>query len=341
MKQGHSFFSRKSIWLVLISSLSCLLVGIIACVGLASIIFPNETRAPEAFPNTDIVFIAGRDLGFVNADGTNLEYIRLVVAVNGDTSTVWPWRPVMTADNRTLIVKMSDTVKFVFQPHYLAVWRPDAFPILCANWPNQQMPQLTADQRHIVILTEQGTAIYTLEACGTADEPVRIYEDIFGIPSPDLQYLAYTNRPGVMANDDRFIVIRNMTTDEESTIGVGDYPAWSRDSRSLAYTGPDGIYVFNILDDSKPRRVVLFPNLFDQRDRTYASRDYWEVPPEVSWSPDGKWLVYDKWTGTDYDQGFEPYDHVIFKLNIETGEEIKIIDHGMYPFWRWPIESQQ
>lgn len=29
------------------------------------------------------------------------------------------------------------------------------------------------------------------------------------------------------------------------------------------------------------------------------------------------------------------YDNV-HKSNIETGEEIKILDGGMYPHWRWP-----
>ncbi|HMB23559.1 MAG TPA: hypothetical protein VKP08_12035 [Anaerolineales bacterium] len=64
-----------------------------------------------------------------------------------------------------------------------------------------------------------------------------------------------------------------------------------------------------------------------------------EVLSEVAWSPDGKWLVYHKWVGTDYNTGTDPSSNAIYKLNIKTGEEIKILDGGIYPYWRWSVEK--
>jgi hypothetical protein len=332
--------NHRVLWLVLIPSMLFLLAGIILCIWLAGIFSPVETRAPEAFPDNEIVFVAtGRKVGFVNADGSDPQYVKIVAKAYGDTSTVWPWRPVMTGDNRSLIVKMSDHVGAIAKPRLLVLWHTGAFPVLCTKWGEQQTVSLSTDQSYIFIRTEQGLALYRLDSCGTEDSPVKVYDNILGIPSSDLHYVAYTNPTNVLPNDDRFIVIHDITSGMERTVGPGDYPAWSRDGQWLAYTGKDGIYVVNVAEGAEPRRVILYPNLYDQNDRTYTARGYWEIPPEASWSPDGRWLVYHKWTGTNPMVAPDPYDNAIYKLNIETGQEIKIIDHGMYPYWRWPTET--
>jgi len=232
-----------------------------------------------------------------------------------------------------------DSRSFVFNPHYLAVWRTGELPALCTQWGYQQMPLLATDQAYIFVSAEQGLALYDVSSCGTDETPTKVYENVFGVPSPDLQYAAYTNRPSPDPDDDRFIAIQNIVSGEVKIVGIGEYPVWSRDSHWLAYIGLDGIYVANVAEGTRPRRVVLYPNLFNNGAPTYAGRSYWDIPPEVSWSPDGKWLIYHKWTGTNYYTGINPSDNAIYKLNIETGEETKIIDGGMYPYWRWPVQQ--
>jgi hypothetical protein len=69
-------------------------------------------------------------------------------------------------------------------------------------------------------------------------------------------------------------------------------------------------------------------------------------PPIVSWSPDGQWLVYHVYNESlKIKQRSRPFSFIqpysIFKVNVATGNETKIIDGGMYPYWRWPIESQK
>jgi hypothetical protein len=64
---------------------------------------------------------------------------------------------------------------------------------------------------------------------------LKVYENVFGIPSPDLHYLACTNDPSADPEADRFVVIRDLASTGEHTVGIGDYPGWSRDSQWLAY----------------------------------------------------------------------------------------------------------
>jgi hypothetical protein len=299
----------------------------------------EETRAPQEFPDVDIVYVGSQGLGFVNADGSNPVTMDFVVKEFGNKSAFW--RPVVTADNHALIAKVVPRENYVFNAHLLVLWRSRELPVQCQQWGEQQMPLLSADQLHVFIRTEPGMALYALKDCGTAKAPVTVYENDFGILSPDLQHLVYTDRPGAMAADDRFIVVRDVTSRQERVVGVGDYPAWSRDSQSLAYTGKDGLYVVNVADGSEPRRVVPYTNPYPghENNPAYEGAAYWRVPPEVSWSPDGKWLVYHRWTGTEYETGVEPAYNAIYKVNIESGQESKVIDKGMYPSWRWPVET--
>lgn len=328
--------SRKFLWLPAIFGICCLLMVTIACSGLESL-FPTETQAPTTFPDTEIVFVSNGGVGFVNSNGSDEVFIPFTVKdFRGDHSK-W-WRPVITADNHTLIAKVGDEFSHIYNPTPLVIWNSGKLPTLCEQWGVQQMAYLSADQSDIFIHTDQGMALYDLNSCGTKDPPIKIYKHIFGVLSPNLRYVAYTNRPSADPDNNRFIVVYNIADGKEQTVGIGDNPAWSRDNQWLAYTGKDGIYIANIAKNSEPRRVILYPNLFNQKRPTYSAGDYYEIPPEVSWSPDGKWLVYHKWTGTDYYTGVNPNYNAVFKLNVETGEEIKIVDGGLYPYWRWPAE---
>ncbi|MBL8079543.1 MAG: hypothetical protein JNM55_16375 [Anaerolineales bacterium] len=337
MKDHSSSMNRKPIWLLIVVSVGFALFGMVC--SKAWNIFPTETRAPYSFPNTDLVFSSNKGIGFVNADGTNLNYFPLTAKLPYGMENA-AWRPVITGDNRTLIVKMSDRFMFVFEPHILVVWNTGELPVPCLQWQNQQMAYLTTDQKQIFIATKNGLALYDLNTCGKDTAPSTIYESISGIPSPNLQYTVRTNRPSVIGDDDRFIVVRKLDGDQEQTIGVGDYPVWSRDSQQLAYIGRDGIYVYNVLEDSKPRLVVHYKNPYPYHESNalYEGGDSARVPPEISWSSDGVWLAYHKWQGTSSSSGNDPAYNTIYKLNIKTGEEIKVVDGGMYPNWRWPAE---
>jgi hypothetical protein len=230
----------------------------------------------------------------------------------------------------------------VYYPTLLSIWKSGELPLLCKQWGPQQMAYLSADQQHIFISTEQGVALYELDDCGVDDTyPAITYENVLGVFSPNLEYITNVVRLSPMPEDDRFVILRDMDSGSERTVGVGAYPAWSRDSQWLAYTGKDGIYIANILIQSETRRVVEYTNPYEfENDPTYSAGEYYRISPEASWSPDGKWLVYHRWIGTDYYTGTNPDYNAIYILNLETGEETKILDGGMYPYWRWPAAEE-
>jgi Tol biopolymer transport system component len=58
-------------------------------------------------------------------------------------------------------------------------------------------------------------------------------------------------------------------------------------------------------------------------------------PPKPIWSPDGNWLVYHKCELEDPEREcLYLEDYVIYKVNVHTGEEVKIIEGGLNPYWR-------
>ena len=54
------------------------------------------------------------------------------------------------------------------------------------------------------------------------------------------------------------------------------------------------------------------------------------VPPRPRWSPDGKWLIYHRCDG--YSCVVD--ENAIYKVEISTGKEEKVIDGGAFPDWR-------
>jgi hypothetical protein len=124
------------------------------------------------------------------------------------------------------------------------------------------------------------------------------------------------------------IVVIAPDSQKEQVVGHGLAPAWSRDGEWLAYTKMDGIYIVH-KDGTQTRKVVDV----DARSESYpgTSQGDWYVGlPAPSWSPDGKWLVYHRMTAAG---------PVICKVNVESGVETEVFQGGMYPDWRWDLDS--
>jgi Tol biopolymer transport system component len=111
-------------------------------------------------------------------------------------------------------------------------------------------------------------------------------------------------------------------------VGPGIAPSWSPDGNSIAYRGLEGIYITRA--DATENHLVVEHAILRE------PWDFEDWPPFPSWSPDGEWLVYHKClsiTGAR-DDCTRKEDFAIFKLNVESGEETKIIDGGLNPYWR-------
>lgn len=299
-------------------------------------LFPNrEYYAPEQFPQTDIVFRASEKLGFVNADGSDLTMVPFRIAYT-DFVTVWG-EPIITGDNEYLIVTF---INYYRGPGKIFIARRGGAARDC-GW--YGIARLAADRYYILVDTLNRQEQYLPEDCGTGNAPERVIETTTpGALSPDEQYFAGTERDE-QGHYTRKLIIQNLKTGRRRFIGEGDFPVWSPDGQWLAYTGVDGIYIVQNSPNTQPRRLVTLesPNS-PINSPVYSDAPSIEYyPPVASWSPDGQWLVYHLYSRTPLSpEAGEWYKHYsIFKVNVKTGETIKLLDGGLSPFWRWPAEQ--
>lgn len=139
------------------------------------------------------------------------------------------------------------------------------------------------------------------------------------------------------------IVLHHTSAGEENIVGVGNFPVWSRDGEWLAYTGQDGIYIVQNSPDANPRCLVALvrpePN---SKAPVYEPDRYKQYyPPIASWSPDGEWLLYHVFNSSPVNTAVGEWAqyYSVFKVNVKTGETIKVLDGGYSPSWRWPVEE--
>jgi len=314
---------------------------VLICVGLYSLLKPflaimalivlsipgsQPIAAPEEFPHTDIIYVGGKGLGFINADGSGQETFRYR-AVGRSVLAEGMEISLMTGDHKSLITVYTgygtyDGTVYIAHPGEIA---------MNCGWGG--IIQISPDQKHMLIGTERGNKKYLLTDCGTSNLPERFIDGGSGVLSPDEQYsvetqYAWSEEENRNKSD---LILHNLAAGEERVIEDGRFPAWSRDSQWLAYTGVDGIYVIRNDPNAETRRVITIegPDIY------FVLYNDGQYPPVVSWSSDGKWLVYHVRNENPQGETIDYY-YSIFKVNAETGEAIKLLDSGMFPYWIWP-----
>jgi hypothetical protein len=319
-----------------LSSLSIVLVGLFLMllipVALTGMLHrdPLTDPTPEpSFPDTDIVYKSGTNLGFVNADGSRLTTIHFSVPYNNFVGT---WQsPFVMRNGRTIFVTYANAPG---HPGKIFSAQPGEIAKDCGR---DGTIRLTVGGD---ILLNTGETLERVD-CDPHVRPLKVQGGVTGALSPNEQYSVEIKKDEERGIGDRkpILTIFDVINKKEWTIGEGDFPAWSRDSQRFAYTGPDGIYIVQNGPDAKPRRLIPL-----ESDRPGKIPVYQEdiknhyYPPMVSWSPNGQWLVYHVF-------GRDPVDpqakddaryYSIVKVNVQTGETTKILDGGYSPYWRWP-----
>ena len=132
--------------------------------------------------------------------------------------------------------------------------------------------------------------------------------------SPDGVKLAYASRPvGSPPNANFYLWIANEDGTRPAQYRTGRSPAWSHDSKRVAFVSPDNKIWIMHADGSQPaRQYTNKPN----------SRDLHPV-----WSPNDKYIIYASDEATD-DQGQHNFD--IWRVSLESGKADQLTKNNSF-----------
>lgn len=116
-------------------------------------------------------------------------------------------------------------------------------------------------------------------------------------------------------------------------------PSISPDGQWVVYTATDGLRL--VRPDGSDDHLLRALDMV--RVGGYGEEAWDQWPPTASWSPDSRWLVYHRCMLPSPQRCYDSVqDYAIFKLNIETGEEVLLVEGGVNPYWRLaPGEAAQ
>jgi dipeptidyl aminopeptidase/acylaminoacyl peptidase len=303
----------------------------------------QQSQIEPAFPDREIVFVvppatsANTTLGFVHPDGSGL----VTQTFNLGSYIRWPtWHPASEA----LAFRGERIIGGYFAPLRAYLLAADGkLNGGCREWewafgrvqitPDGKLLmtlQLAGESRQRIVLADpySCTVLDTLFTAST-DKDTEWLESAslssqgwlaVGRLWPQHTRVEMRTLKQVLPAKAEVLVIKP-GAQEPQILGQGLAPAWSRDGEWLAYTALDGIYV--VRQDGGASRQVLQMNLevSDGRSGLGWSGDL----PIASWSPDNRYLIYSRLT----DKG-----PAIFKVDVETGAEIEILNGGLDPSWR-------
>ena len=271
--------------------------------------------APRQFPDLEIVYQTGdpdiNQLGFVDADGGEpIIWNEMAYII----------RPVWSLDG-TRVYGTARRYQAVISGHLMYQDQGGKW-VECKQWWRNEQVALFEDAGEPQVLVADGKRIelVDMDHCLTdqiwVDLGNRGSNRIIGFSYfPEKKWLLYG-----LESDNLQIIKKDMATGVETLLMSGGLsPSWSPDGSQIAFVKEDGIYVMG-MDGSAPRRILKRSFLI------YS--DFTSYP---NWSSDGKWLVYHR---CEQERCYPMTEYAIFKVNVASGEEQKILQGGIFPDWR-------
>ncbi|MGE5222475.1 MAG: DPP IV N-terminal domain-containing protein [Omnitrophica WOR_2 bacterium] len=297
-----------------------------------------DTSFRQNFPDTDVVYQANDidkpAIGFINADGTGNQILSI---------STYAADPVWSEDGKTILFRMAraDFMSFGNWGAPIYIWKGGkgirSCNILDAG-PAYQLP----DTDEVVVHLLTSIQIIDIKTCNTVQtladyrEPGQNTKDGIGLSiSWDGRYILFSEAKeppwGSKLLSDYTMKIMDLSTGAVEELGQGINPFMSPDGNWIAYTWLDGVYLIK-RDGTEKQKLIDF---FNAKERSNGLQRFEKIPPKPRWSPDGKWLIYHK-CGPAYPKPAcdQLDDYSIFRLNLADGNEEKVIDQGLNPYWR-------
>ena len=321
------------------SRLTEILVSIILVVSVFAsaccICAPDREPAGFSIPKADIIYQALNNqlsnsgtgivesnnlIGFVNADGSGNKFIKLKYRA---------FTPVFSIDAGGIFFR-----SFTSEPYDLlpgggeTVFLSDSGIYRDCGDYDDGFSFPVKDTGYVLVSNGVDIELMDMTTCKVIKRLVEIPDELPWVKSVDSAYPSSSGKSMVFTETYRspwhhVIYITDFETGNVNEVLQGGYNAsFSPDDQRIAYLGNDGIYVANA-DGSANKLIVRI----DLGNPYFASLD-----PYPFWSPDGKTLIYHKCIVADcIDRNLSDYS--IFKVDVNSGVEQKIIDGGLYPVW--------
>jgi len=335
-----------------------LMILLLSCKGLDIRIANLDASLPQESP---IVFLNQKDLGeyqlgFINPDGSGLLYL----PKDSQRTFAYPFYPIWTDDGKEIMFRDAHQLNLmtVSSNGYEQDFDLHLFEIPSLIQDDTQTAVFASRDDHDNDYLYQGDLkngkqlqIY-LKAASYPTSPVRLSLGTRAINHDQLVYQRqwYTeNSIHKIANEiaiydlltgETKILIHQEGEDVDVTLKA---PSFSPNGQWIAYTAADGIYIISS-EGSSPRHIVEIP-VADREIPGYGKVTWYamsEYPPIPSWSPDSKWIVYHRCMLPLSEFCERGADFNIYKVNIDTGEEVLLVEDGLNPYWRLtPVEETQ
>ena len=291
---------------------------------LALLLSGCQSAWSQPFPEAEIVYQTGDhdqpQIGFVNADGSNP-----VVLETG----VYLAKPTWASGGSQIYALAKSS-----QDHtlgYPAYWVSNSKFKQCRQWFNFTHIEevVRADGSMQVLIMDTKVILFAdLARC----EPIEVLVDIsdhgeqilYGasLVSEGQGLLYGLEKSQEVYNRDYQIMKMDLKTRQSVALVQGINPSWSPNGLQIVYVQADGIYIMNA-DGTQPHQLI---------EHNFVNSYFWfsAMSPAPRWSPDGKWVVYHR---CEQDSCFVT-ENSIYKVDVATGIEQRIIDGGAFPDWR-------
>jgi hypothetical protein len=289
-------------------------------------------------PSRDIVYQAinyqhagdpdnNNEVGFVNADGSgnalvNLEYRAHFPLFSKDLGGI-----LFLESINPMIIDFNSGAGYIYLLDENGVYRNCHRLLIDDDKSYDGIVSPVRGMKDVLAFNAFNIDLFSMDSCEVTKKLVHYSDEVqdlmigYAFPSSSGEQVIFGLYNRTM--DKYSIQMIEMQTNQVKEIIPNDAwnPSFSPDDQKITFVEKDGIYT---ADMNGTNSKLLVPVA---QKRSVIDNNIDIVP---FWSPDGNWILYHKCIHQICEN---LSDFSIFKVNVQTGKETKIIENGLFPVW--------